>query len=291
MKMNHINRIRGNVSIYASKKTRNLLDGYYKSIFKGKSLNFDDLREYVVGDNVKDIDWKASARSDSILVKQYIAERKHNILFIVDSTVNMKGDTLLHELKSEVALYTAGTIATLANSSGDYFAFLYSKGDEVKYFPFKEKLSNIELALTSYENDCINNNSLTINDLMDYVINFINKRMVIFIISDLQGISNIDYEKIKILSYQNDILVFNVSDTLLTGDKIFNLDNGKYLSKLFLNDKKLINEEINERNRVYNNVQNELLKYMIQMITIDRYDDIVPKSIELLERHRYARSR
>ena len=42
MKMNHINRIRGNVSIYASKKTRNLLDGYYKSIFKGKSLNFDD---------------------------------------------------------------------------------------------------------------------------------------------------------------------------------------------------------------------------------------------------------
>ena len=285
MKMNHINRIKGNVTIYASKKTRNILDGCYKSIFKGKSLNFDDLREYVVGDNVKDIDWKASARSDSILVKQYIAERKHNILFIVDSTVNMKGDTLLHELKSEVALYTA------ANSSGDYFAFLYSKGDEVKYFPFKEQLSNIELALTSYENDCLNENNLTINDLMDYVINFINKRMIIFIISDLQGISNIDYEKIKILAYQNDILIFNVSDTLLTGDKIFNLDNKKYLSKLFLNDKKLVIEEMNERDKVYNNVQNELLEYMIQMITIDRYDDIVPKSIELLERHRYARSR
>ena len=60
---------------------------------------------------------------------------------------------------------------------------------------------------------------------------------------------------------------------------------------MFLNDKKLVIEEMNERDKVYNNVQNELLKYMIQMITIDRYDDIVPKSIELLERHRYARSR
>ncbi len=291
MKMNHINRIKGNVSIYASKKTRNILDGAYKSIFKGKSLNFDDLREYVPGDNVKDIDWKASARSDSVLVKQYVAERKHNIMFIVDSTVNMQGDTFLHELKSEVALYTAGTIATLANSSGDYFAFLYGKGKEIKYFPFKEQLSNIELALTSYENDCKNINELSINDLMDYVIHFINKRMVIFIITDLQGISNLDYEKLNILSYQNDILIFNISDTLLTGDKVFNIDNKKYLSKIFLNDKKIIEEEKRERERIYNNCSQELLKYMIQMVTIDRYDDIVSKSIELLERHRYARSR
>ena len=135
--MNHINRIKGNVSIYASQKTRNILDGSYKSIFKGKSLNFDDLREYVIGDNVKDIDWKATARSDNILVKQYVAERKHNILFIVDSSVNMQALTEAKELKSEVALYTAGTIATLANSSGDFFAFLYGNGDHIKYFPYQ----------------------------------------------------------------------------------------------------------------------------------------------------------
>jgi hypothetical protein len=291
MKMEHINRIKGNVSIYASQKTRNILDGSYKSIFKGKSLNFDDLREYVIGDNVKDIDWKASARSDNILVKQYVAERKHNILFIVDSSINMQGDTLFHELKSEVALYTAGTIATLANNSGDMFAFVYGKGSEVKYFPFKEKLSNIEVALTSYENDCKNENKLNINDLLDYVIKYINKRMVIFIITDLYGVSNIDFDKIKTLSVQNDILFFNVSDTLLTGDKIYNLDNQRYLSKLFLNDKKLCEEEKKERDRVYLSMKQELLKYMIQMVTVDKYEDIVMKSIELLERHRYARSR
>ena len=44
--------------------------------------------EYVVGDNVRDIDWKASARSRKFLIKQYIAEKKHKILIIIDKYFN-----------------------------------------------------------------------------------------------------------------------------------------------------------------------------------------------------------
>ena len=70
MRKSYLNRIKANISIYARTNTSSLLDGNYKSIYKGKSLNFDDLREYVVGDNVKDIDWKASSRTRKLLVKQ-----------------------------------------------------------------------------------------------------------------------------------------------------------------------------------------------------------------------------
>lgn len=73
--MKYITKIKANLSVYAKKKTSNILEGAYNSIYKGKSMNFEDLREYVIGDNVKDIDWKASARSDKILIKQYIAEK------------------------------------------------------------------------------------------------------------------------------------------------------------------------------------------------------------------------
>ena len=85
MKMKYITKIKANLEIYTKKKTSNILEGTYNSIYKGKSMNFEDLREYVIGDNVKDIDWKASARSNKILIKQYIAEKKHNILFILDT--------------------------------------------------------------------------------------------------------------------------------------------------------------------------------------------------------------
>ncbi len=47
MVLDRINRIKANISIYTNKKTSNILDGTYNSIYKGKSLNFEDLREYV----------------------------------------------------------------------------------------------------------------------------------------------------------------------------------------------------------------------------------------------------
>lgn len=79
MRMNYIAKIqsnlKGNRVIQTKKATSRLLDGSYYSIYKGRSMNFDELREYVAGDEVKDIDWKASSRSQKLLVRQYIAEK------------------------------------------------------------------------------------------------------------------------------------------------------------------------------------------------------------------------
>ena len=70
MNLKYINQVKANISIYSNKKSSNILDGSYKSVYRGKSMNFENLREYVINDDVKDIDWKASARSANLLVKQ-----------------------------------------------------------------------------------------------------------------------------------------------------------------------------------------------------------------------------
>ena len=97
MRLNYISQIKSNLkksaTISTKRPTSNILDGSYVSVFKGRSLNFDDLREYVPGDDVKDIDWKATARSQQPLVREYIAEKKHNILFVLDTNKRMLGDT------------------------------------------------------------------------------------------------------------------------------------------------------------------------------------------------------
>ena len=86
MRMNYIARIQAKLSrvktINTNRVTSRILDGSYRSIYKGRSMNFEELREYIPGDDVKDIDWKASSRSTKTLVRQYIAERKHNILIV-----------------------------------------------------------------------------------------------------------------------------------------------------------------------------------------------------------------
>ena len=73
MDYDYLSRIRANLTLYSKKKTANLLDGGFRSIFRGRSLDFDDLREYTYGDNVRDIDWKSSSKTGKTLVRRYIA--------------------------------------------------------------------------------------------------------------------------------------------------------------------------------------------------------------------------
>ena len=69
MKMSYMARVQANLTrrevIKTDYKSGNVLEGTYESLFKGKSMEFDELREYVMGDEVNDIDWKASSRSRS----------------------------------------------------------------------------------------------------------------------------------------------------------------------------------------------------------------------------------
>ena len=78
MKLNYVSRISFGLQRYktiaTNRATSRVLDGSYNSIYKGRSMNFDELREYVPGDDIKDIDWKATSRSQKVLVRQYIAE-------------------------------------------------------------------------------------------------------------------------------------------------------------------------------------------------------------------------
>ena len=171
MNMKYITKIKANLAIYTKKKTSNILEGSYNSIYKGKSMNFEDLREYVIGDNVKDIDWKASARSNKILIKQYVAEKKHNILFILDTGKKMLADTRELESKKDVALMATGTLAYLINKNGDTFSAIYQGKERIKMFPFKTGLYNIENILTSYERDM--GTQSNIEDTIKYVLKFI----------------------------------------------------------------------------------------------------------------------
>ncbi|AWY94976.1 DUF58 domain-containing protein [Propionibacterium freudenreichii] len=86
-----LTRIKTSLTIPAQRRVAGLLDGAYASIHAGRSLDFADLRAYVPGDDVKDIDWNATARGDEVLVKRYVGDRKHTIMVVVDTGREMAG--------------------------------------------------------------------------------------------------------------------------------------------------------------------------------------------------------
>src|SRR5688500_876572 len=105
-----LRKVKTTMSIHAHRRTLELLDGEYASIHHGRSHDFDDLREYQPGDDVKDIDWKATARSHVPLIKRYIASRQHNLLLVVDSGRNMAATAESGETKRDIAILVAGVL-------------------------------------------------------------------------------------------------------------------------------------------------------------------------------------
>lgn len=286
MNMKYITKVKANLSIYTKKKTSNILEGSYNSIYKGKSMNFEDLREYVIGDNVKDIDWKASARSNKILIKQYIAEKKHNILFILDSGKKMLADTRDLESKKEVALMATGTIGYLVDKHGDSISAIYRAQDNIKLFPFKTGLYNIEKILNSYEKEIDTENDL--ESLINYVLKFIRRRMIIFVVTDIDGMSNISEGTLRRLSLLHDVMFINISDAFMTGYNAFDVDQDSYIPDYILEDEKLKDIELEIKTKVYEETKEKFKKYKIITTTINKQKDIVNDVFKLLERRKNA---
>lgn len=96
-------KVKAKMTLHAHEKVRGLLEGQYGSVFKGRSLDFDDLREYLPGDDIKDIDWRATARSGSTRIRRYVAVRKHNILLVVDTGRSMAATSEDGDSKRDVS--------------------------------------------------------------------------------------------------------------------------------------------------------------------------------------------
>ncbi|MBR3280707.1 MAG: DUF58 domain-containing protein [Clostridia bacterium] len=291
MILDRVNKIKANVSIYSNKKTSNILDGTYNSIYKGKSMNFEDLREYVPGDSIRDIDWKASARNGSLLVKRFIAEKKHNIILVFDSSKKMLGDTNSGEAKKEIAMLSLGTIAYLANKNGDYVSGIYNKGESITLYPFKSTLYSIEQILSGYDQDIKNGtNNDNLEACLQHIVKYINRKAIIFIATDIYGVSKISEQSLKTLAVRNNILFVNVGDAELSGNTVFDVEDGSFVPKFLLNNKKLISMDREIKEKIAEDAKNKLKKYAIPMISIDNTSEIVPKIIELLEKHKNAKS-
>ena len=220
MKMKYISQIASNLKRYktirTNRATSQILDGSYRSLYKGRSMNFDELREYVPGDDIKDIDWKASARNHpKLLVKQYIAEKKHNIMLVLDTNKRMLANASDTEEKRQVALLGAGTLAYLINQNGDYTGAIFSTEQTLKHFPFKTGLINIENILEHYDKSVTMTNQTSINTALDYIVRNFRRNMILIVVTDLKGIRDIPETTLKRLMVMNDVLMLNVSDATM----------------------------------------------------------------------------
>lgn len=122
------------ITIQTKRLLRGSMAGDERSAIKGTGFEFDQIREYQFGDDVRFIDWKASSRLDTLLVKQYIEERRRTVLIALDmsaSEIMGSKDTLKRDILAEVA----SVLALVAASGKDRVGVLLFTDHVEKYIP------------------------------------------------------------------------------------------------------------------------------------------------------------
>lgn len=289
--MRYITRIKAKISIYARNKTSNVFDGSYKSIYSGNGFEFDNLREYIPGDNIRDIDWKASSRSGNLLVKRYIAEKKHNLMIVYDTGRRMSADAKSLQPKKDVVLNMGGTLSYLASRNGDNVGAVYNRNGLIQFFPLKAGLDNIERILTQYDKEQMEGYDSDLEKSLDYILKNIRRKMIICVISDAFGIHKVSENTLKRLTCQHDVIFVSISDADMTSGKSYIVDKNMYVPDFISGNKKLRKLEQETKKKVYEENEKKLLKHRIVSTQIDSEEEIPDKVIELLERHKYANNR
>ncbi len=286
MNYDYLAKIKSKIALYSKKKTSNFLDGEFRSVHRGRSFDFDDLREYHYGDNIKDIDWKSTSKTGKVLIRRYIADKKHNILFVCDSGRKMMADTSKGENKADVALDTLGTIAYLVEAHGADYAVITSNELGYDFSYFKSGKVHFENVMNKY-NKCLKDETrIHLSDMLEYVAENIRRKMIVFIITDMDGLDQLDESTLKRLTVRNDVMLINIEDAYMTGDRLFDMDSKKYARSFFLKDDKLHQAEIAERNKVRQRAEDMCKRHQITTMDLACESEIIDKVVELFERHR-----
>lgn len=171
------------IDIKTKRFLQGLLVGDMRSVSRGFGFDFDQIRPYEIGDDVRFIDWNASLRADKLLVKQYCQEVGRTILIMIDvsaSAFYSSSKFLKNELMAQVGII----VAYAALHSNDAISLLLFS-DQVEFFiaPGKGR-AHVSVIINALDEFVPKSKKTNINNACEYVMSLKRKNMVVFVVSD-----------------------------------------------------------------------------------------------------------
>ena len=199
-------------------KTRGLSNeifaGKYHTAFKGRGMSFAEVREYRIGDDVRDIDWNVTARSRKPHIKVYEEERELTMMLVVDvSGSRMFGTT--DYLKKNIITELAAVLAFSASQTGDKVGCIFFSDKVEKFIPPKKGRSHILAIIRELVGFVPESNGTAISEAVRYLTGVNKKRCTAFLLSDFLNSKRDDEalnDALKIASARHDIIALKVSD-------------------------------------------------------------------------------
>ncbi len=185
------------------------MQGDFHSIFKGSGLEFDDIRPYQWGDDVRNIDWKVTAKGHGTFMKTFIEEKEQTILFLLDVSASQEIGKENNQ-KIDVAKEVTGLLTLSAVREGSKVGLLcYS--DQVEDYVKPSKTTKHAYEIINRMFSLKNKSRKTdLTGAIKYTLNLLNKKTIVFIISDF--IDDNFTHSMRGLAQKHDLVVIHISD-------------------------------------------------------------------------------
>jgi len=197
------------IQIYTSKAVNDSLAGEYESVFKGRGMEFDEVREYQIGDEIRSIDWNVTARMGEPYVKLFVEERELTVMFLVDlSASGAFGST--RQIKNEVAAEICALLAFSAIKNNDKVGLIVFTDQIEMFIPPAKGSTHVLRLIRDLLNFTPRQTQTDISVGIEYLARVTNKKSVVFLISDFLGEG---FEKqMRVLGKRHDLIAVSITD-------------------------------------------------------------------------------
>jgi uncharacterized protein (DUF58 family) len=271
--------------IQIRKAINSQMQGDFHSIFKGSGLEFDDVRPYQYGDDIRTIDWNVTAKGHGTFVKTFREEKEQTVFFVIDVSasedIGSEGKT-----KNDIGKEICGVLALASVKESSHVGLICYSDQKEKYIkPNKGGAQAYELIYTLVKLQR-QSPKTNLSKAMAFALNSITRRSVVILISDFidEGYSH----NLKALARRHDLVVIHISDkreTRLPKLGIIPVEDKESKKTLWINTsfgdfRKKISEGHDERLKELVDFSR---KHQINFVSLDTEEDYVPKLLRLFK--------
>ena len=290
----HLPRIKARLALHAHRKVLGLLEGEYASMHTGRSMDLNDLREYVRGDDVRDLEWRASARTGQLLVKRFVATRKHTVLLVVPTGRSMAAVNDRRVPKRDLAVFVAGVVGWLAVRNGDFVAAAYGDGAERHLRRPAGGEVALERVLGAVHDATTADSAPTaLVDLLEHVASAFRRRAIMVVVCDEYAVDDALRQALRRAVAQHEVLCVTVGDldpTAVADDAdLLDVESGDLVPAWVRGDRRLAEEYAAALAADRDTFRRTLDRLGIAHEHVTDHETALAGVFRLFERHRRAR--
>ena len=197
------------VEIHTRRLVNEAFMGEYHSVFKGRGMEFEEVREYQPGDEIRTIDWNVTARMGRPFIKRYVEERELTVMLLVDVSASGNFGSI-KQLKNEVAIEICALLAFSAIKNNDKVGLIIFTDKIEKFIPPKKGPTHVLRVIRELLCAAPTGKGTNISVALEYLNKISSRRTISFIVSDF--IANDYAHALRIANKRHDMIAITIAD-------------------------------------------------------------------------------